>query len=264
MRKLGDGVCEMKRLYVRPQYRGRGLGRRLAREIVREAARLDYTLMRLDTLERLKEAMELYVSLGFRRIQPYYENPLPGVVYWELPLPPWAPGSCSEPSVIEMRMEHRPAADRDVDLLAQWNHRLICDEGHRSQMTVPELRERMRTWLEDEYEAVIFLVDGEAAAYALYRDNGEEVYLRQLFVARDRRRQGIGRKAVEILRNRVWPAAKRLTVDVLTANTAGVSFWRAVGFRDYCLTLEVIPQEELAQPHAAHAPPPVRLHDLEE
>jgi C_GCAxxG_C_C family probable redox protein len=149
-------------------------------------------------------------------------------------------------------MEHRPATDHDLDLLAQWNHQLICDEGHRNQMAMPELRERMRTWLSGEYEAVIFLVDGEPAAYALYRDEGEDVYLRQLFVASDRRRQGIGREAVETLRSQVWPAARRLTVDVLTANTAGLSFWRAVGYRDYCLTLEVIPQkDELAQPHAA-------------
>ena len=145
---------------------------------------------------------------------------------------------------MEIGVEHRPATDRDLDLLAQWNHELVCDEGHRCQMAVPELRERMRAWLKNEYRAVIFLVDGEPAAYALYRDNGEDVYLRQLFVARDRRRQGIGRKAVEMLQNEVWPPAKRLTVDVLTANTPGVSFWRAVGFRDYCLTLEAIPQEK--------------------
>ena len=148
-------------------------------------------------------------------------------------------------------MEHRPATDRDLDLLAQWNHQLVRDEGHRSQMTVPELRERIRAWLNEEYQAVIFLVDGEPAAYALYRDDGAEVYLRQLFVARDCRRQGIGRKAVEILRNQVWPATRRLTVDVLTTNTAGLCFWRAVGLSDYCLTLESMPQqEEPAEPHA--------------
>ncbi len=111
-------------------------------------------------------------------------------------------------------------------------------------MAVPELHKRMRAWLKSEYRAVIFLVEGQPAAYALYRDNDEGFYLRQLFVARDRRRQGIGRRAVEILRNQVCPAAKRLTVDVLTANTAGLSFWRAVGFRDCRLTVEVIPQRE--------------------
>jgi putative acetyltransferase len=86
LRKVEDGVCEMKRLYLKAQYRGLGLGQRLAERIVSEAAALGYRVMRLDTLDRLKEAMGLYESLGFRRREPYYGNPLPGVVYWELDL----------------------------------------------------------------------------------------------------------------------------------------------------------------------------------
>ncbi len=86
IRKLDDSVCEMKRLYVRPEFRSRGLGRRLAREMIAQAAEAGYTTMRLDTLDRLAEAMGLYESLGFRRTEPYYDNPLDGVVYWELPL----------------------------------------------------------------------------------------------------------------------------------------------------------------------------------
>ena len=86
LRKVEDGVCEMKRLYLKPQYRGRGLGRRLAERIVSEAVTLDYRVMRLDTLDKLKEAMGLYEAMGFRRREPYYGNPLPGVVYWELDL----------------------------------------------------------------------------------------------------------------------------------------------------------------------------------
>jgi len=86
LRKLEDGVCEMKRLFIRPVYRKQGLGRVLARRIIEEAGLLGYKWMRLDTLERLTEAMRLYESLGFRRINPYYENPLPDVVYWELKL----------------------------------------------------------------------------------------------------------------------------------------------------------------------------------
>lgn len=88
VRRLDDSVCEMKRLYVRPEARGTGLGRRLAREIIDTARELGYSLMRLDTLDRLTEAMGLYETLGFRKTPPYYENPLQGVVYWELPLIP--------------------------------------------------------------------------------------------------------------------------------------------------------------------------------
>lgn len=68
----------------------------------------------------------------------------------------------------------------------------------------------------------------------------DEVYLRQLFVVRHRRRQGVGRQAVALLRRQIWPGNKRLTVEVLTSNAGGVAFWRACGYRDYCMTLEIM------------------------
>ena len=130
----------------------------------------------------------------------------------------------------------------DAALLAELNHLLLHDEGHRNRaMSIPELEQRMRGWLASEYTAVIFEEDGEVVAYALYREQPEEIYLRQLFVARNRRRKGIGRQAVEILRTKIWPANKRLTVDVLVQNTAAIAFWRAVDYRDYCLALEILP-----------------------
>jgi predicted acetyltransferase len=108
-------------------------------------------------------------------------------------------------------------------------------------MTVPELERRMRGWLESDYTAIIFEQDGELVAYALYREQPEELYLRQLFVVRNRRRQGIGRAAMEILRTQIWPKDKRLTVEVLVKNSAAVAFWRAVGYQDYSLMLEILP-----------------------
>ena len=86
LREFNDGTCEMKRLYLRPKYRGVGLGRKLAKKIIEEAARIGYSSIRLDTLKNLKEAMGLYESLGFKQVEPYYDNPLPGVMYWELQL----------------------------------------------------------------------------------------------------------------------------------------------------------------------------------
>jgi predicted acetyltransferase len=141
-------------------------------------------------------------------------------------------------------MDYRFATADDLDLLAVWNHQLIRDEGHRNQMTLTELRERMDDWLVGEYRAVIFSVESEPVAYALYRESRTDVYLRQFFVTRDYRRQGIGQQAVAILRRQFWPRTKRLTVEVLIANTAAVNFWRAVGYRDYSLTLEILPDAE--------------------
>ncbi len=140
-------------------------------------------------------------------------------------------------------MNYRRATLDDCALLAELNHQLLRDEGHRNKMTVPELEQRMRGWLSSgEYGGVIFEIDGEVAAYALYREQPAEIYLRQLFVARDRRRKGIGRAAMEILRAKIWPASKRLTVDVLIHNEPAIAFWRAVGYKDYCLTLEILPE----------------------
>ena len=139
-------------------------------------------------------------------------------------------------------MTFRPATLDDCPLLTELNHQLIRDEGHRNAMTVAELEQRMRGWLASEYRAVLYEDDGEVVAYVLFREQPEEIYLRQLFVVRHRRRQGLGRRAVEILRSQVWPKTKRLTVDVLVANTSGVAFWRAVGYRDYALTLEIMPE----------------------
>ena len=129
----------------------------------------------------------------------------------------------------------------DCRALAELNHQLIRDEGHRNPMTVPELDQRMRSWLGGKYRAVFFEADGVTVAYALFREKPEEIYLRQLFVARHKRRQWVGRKAVEILRSQIWPRNKRLTVEVLVANTNAVAFWRAVGYRDYALRLEIMP-----------------------
>lgn len=82
-----DASGEVKRLYVRPSHRGEGWGERLARHVVAEARTIGYRELKLDTLAWMSEARALYARLGFRECAPYYDNPLPGVVYMALALP---------------------------------------------------------------------------------------------------------------------------------------------------------------------------------
>jgi predicted GNAT family acetyltransferase len=139
-------------------------------------------------------------------------------------------------------LNFRRATLNDCALLAELNHQLIRDEGHRNRMTVPKLEQRMKGWLASEYAAALFENDGEVVAYALYREQPEEIYLRQLFVVPNQRRKGIGKRAVKILRSKFWPKNKRLTIEVLVQNEAAIAFWRVVGYKDYSLTLEIFPE----------------------
>jgi len=87
LRKLGDKVCEMKRLFVRPACRATGLGRFLAESIIDEARQLGYTHMRLDTVPgKMDKAIALYQSIGFVEIEPYCQNPVEGAKFMELKL----------------------------------------------------------------------------------------------------------------------------------------------------------------------------------
>jgi putative acetyltransferase len=87
LHKIDDNICEMKRLYLRPQFRGKRLGAALAQSIISEARQIGYQRMRLDTVEPVMgDAVAMYRKMGFQEIAPYRENPIAGTLYMELQL----------------------------------------------------------------------------------------------------------------------------------------------------------------------------------
>jgi putative acetyltransferase len=86
LRRLSDGICEMKRLYVNPNLRGLRIGRLLVNEIIARGRRIGYERMRLDTMPSMQTAIGMYRSLGFVEIEPYCNNPIPGALFLELRL----------------------------------------------------------------------------------------------------------------------------------------------------------------------------------
>lgn len=140
-------------------------------------------------------------------------------------------------------MEYRCATPEDVPLLAAMNRQLVEDEQHRNRFQSDAwFEERMRTFLAGKYKAVLFEIDHQAVAYALYvdhPDHDDTIYLRQIWVDRAWRRRGIGREALRLLETEIWPPDKRLTVEVLAGNQAARAFYNAAGFREYSIELEI-------------------------
>ena len=136
-------------------------------------------------------------------------------------------------------LEFRFAAECDVPWLAKMNRQLIRDEGHRNRMSLFELEQRMSEFLRNEYEAVIVRFNQNDIGYALYRRDPEWLYLRQIFVSEPMRRKGIGRRFIGWLKNNPWKDSKIIRTDVLVHNPTGIHFWKAVGFQEYCMTMEL-------------------------
>jgi GNAT superfamily N-acetyltransferase len=109
IRRFEGKTAELKRMYVRPGFRGRGFGRLLAEAALARARRLGYEAVRLDTLPRMKEAADLYRSLGFRKIGPYRFNPVPGAEFFEVKLERRRPDGRARPGRRTRRTKNTPA-----------------------------------------------------------------------------------------------------------------------------------------------------------
>lgn len=152
--------------------------------------------------------------------------------------PGWADPYFQTGFLVGSNMRYRFASTQDSEQLARMNLQLIADEGHRNPMGIAQLAERMAGWLRGGYQAVLFEMNHTPVGYALFRHEPEFVYLRQLFVVPEHRRQGIASTALGWLWANAWPHAPRLRIDVLVGNLAGQEFWRSAGFTEYCITME--------------------------
>ncbi len=141
------------------------------------------------------------------------------------------------PKVADLKV--RLARPSENALLAQYNAQLIRDERHDNTMSVTELGERLREWLAEDYQACLFETRSGPLGYALFRDLPECMHLRHFFVVPEYRRNGLGRRAFQRLRAEFFPADKRVLVEVLAWNAAGIAFWKNVGFGERYLGMQL-------------------------
>ncbi len=118
----------------------------------------------------------------------------------------------------------------DVEILAELNKRLIKDEHHPNSMSIIQLIQRMKTWLEEEYVCYLAKENGSIIAYCMYKDEGKYYYMRQLFVDREHRRKGIATRFLNWLYENIW-TDKKVRLDVLAHNEDAVAFYKKYGFK---------------------------------
>lgn len=143
-------------------------------------------------------------------------------------------------------LQCRAATADDVPMLARMNQQLIKDEVSRNPMSPAELENRMRNWLEADWQAVVIEQDGEAVGYLLFQFRGDEyrpadstVYVRQFFINRAHRNRGIGRRAFQLLTETCFPNVTSVVLDVLETNPRARRFWESLGFHPYCTAMKL-------------------------
>ena len=134
-------------------------------------------------------------------------------------------------------MEIVRAKTADANILAKLNKLLIEDERHPSSMTIDQLTQRMKEWLENGYIGYLVKQHGCIVAYCLYRDEGNHYYMRQLYVKNEHRRRGFATRLLNWLYENAW-TDKKVRLDVLAHNEEAVSFYKRYGFRVGVLRME--------------------------
>ncbi len=143
-----------------------------------------------------------------------------------------------------MSLTIRPATLLDVPLLVKMNQELIEDEGSSNPMIPEQLESRMQRWLHS-WHIFLFLQDAIVVGYTIYRiqksehDGKETVYIRHYYICRDTRRKGLGREALSLLRQQVFPKDAKIFLEVLWHNQRGRDFWESLGFGPYSMTMKL-------------------------
>jgi GNAT superfamily N-acetyltransferase len=147
---------------------------------------------------------------------------------------------------ITMTITVRAATAADSQLLAEMNSQLTRDEGSRNPMDVPQLATRMEKWLSTEWQAVLFEHEHSTIGYSVFQIAADyydpsipEVHLRHFFIVPERRRRGLGRKALQLLIESAFPSAAHIYLDVLATNPRGKQFWESMGFQPYSLAMRL-------------------------
>ncbi|HEX6119640.1 MAG TPA: GNAT family N-acetyltransferase [Dongiaceae bacterium] len=131
------------------------------------------------------------------------------------------------------------ATQADIPLLADLNLELYEDERHPYPMDLPALTERMGRWVAGEYQVLLFRRGTRVAGYAVWREEEFCAYLRQFLICRGQRRQGVGRAVMKLLRRDVLPMGRPVHLEASVWNTGAIAFWRAIGFQDFGLSMEL-------------------------